>query len=183
MGYAMRVGCGDPAGAVQKTSMADDPKDTFKMPKRLELTDLEGRPSLPPLPTGPTSSVQLSSMELEDAPLDLEPQMPRPVEAMKRAAPPPRRMPWSWIVGVLVCCALALAGYHYLQSHQTDVEVELLDAPAGSKLVLDGAPIEGRVLRLTRSTETHRVTVFATGRPPRTVTFTANEDTRIELGP
>ncbi|MEO6952020.1 MAG: hypothetical protein ABI321_09420 [Polyangia bacterium] len=164
--------------------MADDPTP-FKLPKRLEVTDLEGKPSLPPLPTGAASSLQLSSIELEDAPLDLEP--PRVYADEQHPAVDTyaqrRQAPWAWVGGVLFFCALAFAGYHYTQTKKTQVEIELVDAPASAQLVLDGQPIEARVIRLTRSGDTHRVTVFATGRAPKTVTFTALEDATVELGP
>ena len=166
--------------------MPDEPKDAFRLPKRLEVTDLEGKPSLPPLPTGAAASVgALSSFDLEDAPLELEPPRVYPQD------PPPaldgrglrRRRPWAWIAGVAVCCALAYAGHRWLQLRDHDVDIELVDAPAHAKLVLDGVPIEARTLRLTRSSEAHRITVFATGRAPKTVVFTALDDATVELGP
>lgn len=164
--------------------MPDEPKPPFKLPTRLEVTDLEGKPSLPPLPTGAAASVgELSAFDLEEAPLELEPPRVYPQDPLPAAHAPRRQRPWMWIAGIVVCCALAFAGHRWLQLRDHDVDIELVGGPAQAKLVLDGVPIEARALRLTRSAETHRITVFATGRAPRTVTFTAADDATVELGP
>ena len=117
MGYAMRVGCGDPTGGVQKTEMADDPNEAFKVPHGLDVVDLEGKPSPAPLPNGSAGSVGvLGALELEAPNLELESSV-HPVQRAKLVSPARGAIPWSWVGGVLVCCGLAAAAYHYVQVH------------------------------------------------------------------
>jgi hypothetical protein len=147
--------------------------DEWKLPKRREVTDLEGKPALPPLPGAPTS---FGPAAQDQSPLELD------RHAEPEPTPPQRRLPIVPVVAVLVLAAAGFFGWKALAHHmKTNGEIELVHVPPGAKLLLDGTPIEGTHLVLQRSKERHAVTVLQPGMPPKIVRFTVDENTTLDL--
>ncbi len=165
----------------------------FRMPDRLEVTDLRGpdsassppshdhvwgerprgerRPSTSPPPPAVFAAEDVVALELDRPP----PAAPPPVVAQKR-------FPTSIVLG-LVGMALAGAGYFAWTTSMApkDASVLLVNVPPDAQLVLDGTPIVGRRLVLPISNQPHELRLERGRKPPRVYKFAASADRTIDV--
>jgi hypothetical protein len=134
----------------------------------------------PDLPAPPIELDRSAFREPEPVALELD----RPPPAPPDPSPP---FPWRRVAMTALLIPL-LAGAAYAAMKLTkaqgkDVHVTIADVPPGARLTLDGVPIEGHDLVLTRSAETHVVGVSDHAHGTRLMRFTAEEDRTLSAAP
>jgi hypothetical protein len=147
--------------------------DDYKLPKRRELVDLEGKPVLPDLP----NDLSASAIPIADE-TNLALDRPEPVEE------PQKSRGGFFLFGIVGGLALMIALLVYsfwTKAHPSTVTLTITNVAATSQLTLDGKQLSGTTVVVPYDKQQHALVVLTPGQPTKRKPVRADRDATIDM--